>query len=502
MALPILPVAARIARVSQSRLAQPPPEVNGMAESQGDWYASLFASYAHASRFEQLPEATVHEIKRRVLDSIGVAMAAFDEDAPTVARAYALELPHPAGATLWGTGARVTPEAASLANGVMVRYLDFNDTYLSREPLHPSDVIPGLMALCQWRDRPVRDLVAGVAVAYEIGVALCDSVSLRSRGWDHVNYIAVAAACGAGTLLGLTPSQIEHAISIATVPHASMRQTRAGELSMWKGAAAANSTRNAVFAALLAEKGFTGPFQPFQGEMGFLRQLLQVDDFDSAPFQPLEGGAPPSRILDSYIKRWPVEYHAQSAVDIAVDLRQQLGASDSADAVAGAVQSLHIDTFGAAYEIIAMDQEKWAPRTRETADHSMPYIVAVALLDGFVDSGSFSDERLVDPRVRSILDRSTLRMDPELDKGYPEGIPNRITLTAADGRKLVGEQSYPRGHFHNRMSDAEVEAKLLSNVEGRWSEAQSRRVIDLVMSLERQSSLDALLSAMAENAAG
>ena len=177
-----------------------------MAESQGDRYASLFASYAHTTRWEQLPEATVHEIKRRVLDSIGVAMAAFDEDAPTAARAYALELPHASGATLWGTDARVAPEAASLANGVMVRYLDFNDTYLSKEPLHPSDVIPGLIALCQWRNRPVRDLIAGVAVAYEIGVDLCDSASLRARGWDHVNYIAVAAACGAGTLLGLSPS--------------------------------------------------------------------------------------------------------------------------------------------------------------------------------------------------------------------------------------------------------------------------------------------------------
>ena len=469
-----------------------------MAESLGDRYASLFASYAHATRWEQLPEATVHEIKRRVLDSIGVAMAAYDEDAPVAARAYALELPHAAGATLWGTDDRVAPEAASLANGVMVRYLDFNDTYLSREPLHPSDVIPGLMALCQWRNRPVRDLIAGVAVAYEIGVDLCDSVSLRARGWDHVNYIAVAAACGAGTLLGLSPSQIEHAVSIATVPHASMRQTRAGELSMWKGAAAANSTRNAVFAALLAEKGFTGPFQPFQGEMGFLRQLLRVDDFDSAPFQPLEEGAQPARILDTYIKRWPVEYHAQSAVDIAVDLRQQLEAADSASSV----ESVHIDTFGVAYEIIAMDPEKWAPKTRETADHSMPYIVAVALLDGTVSSESFSDERLADPRVRSLLDRTTLRMDPELDKGYPEGIPNRITVTTSDGRKLVGEQSYPRGHFHNPMTDAEVEAKLLSNVEGRWSEAQSRRVIDLMWGLEQQSSLDALLSAMAGNVAG
>ena len=145
-----------------------------------------------------LPQSALHEVKRRILDSIGVALAAYTEDAPTAAREYALDLPHPGGATLWGSTVKVVPEAASLANGLLVRYLDFNDTYLSLEPLHPSDVIPGLMALCQWRARPVRDLITAIAVAYEIGVSLCDSASLRAHGWDHVNYIAVAAACGAG----------------------------------------------------------------------------------------------------------------------------------------------------------------------------------------------------------------------------------------------------------------------------------------------------------------
>ena len=457
--------------------------------SGSDTYSRLLAAYGSHTTWNDLPPATVHEVKRRILDSIGVAIAAFAEDAPKASREYAYDLPHPNGATLWGVANKVAPEAATLANGVMVRYLDFNDTYLSLEPLHPSDTIPGLMALCQWSGRSLNDLITAIAVAYEVGVDLCDAASLRIHGWDHVNYTGIAAACGAGTLLGLTPRQIEHAVSIATVPHASMRQTRAGELSMWKGAAAANSVRNAIFASHLAYRGFTGPFSPFQGEMGFFRQLLGGESFDPAALRSLEGEIPPTRISDTYIKKWPVEYHAQSAVDAAQELNRQLGDVEQ-------IESVRIDTFNVAYEIIAKDPEKWDPKTRETADHSLPYVVAVTLLDGILTSRSFSQEKINDPRVKSLLGKTTLQEDDELTKGYPEGIPNRIRVTTVDGRSLVEEVSFPKGHFHNPMTDAEVEGKFRANVEGYFTQEQANRVIDLVWHLEEQPSLEALMEAM------
>jgi 2-methylcitrate dehydratase len=454
-----------------------------------DKYSQLLAGYSQRIGWEDLPPETVREVKRRVLDSIGVAIAAFAEDAPKAAREYAYDHPHPHGATVWGWPVKVAPEAAAFANGVMVRYLDFNDTYLSLEPLHPSDVIPGLMALCQWGRLPVRDLIAGIAVAYEVGVDLCDAASLRAHRWDHVNYTGIGAACGAGRLLGLSAERIEHAISIAAVPHASMRQTRAGELSMWKGAAAANSVRNAIFASLVARKGLTGPFSPFAGEMGFFRQMLGGQPFNDAALQGLESESPPSRISDTYIKKWPVEYHAQSAVDAALDVRRKLG--DPA-----LIESIGIATFKAAYEIIARDPEKWAPRTRETADHSLQYIVAVTLLDGRISKHSFSQEKLNDPRVRELLSKTTLQEDPELTRGYPEGIPNRISVRTTDGRTLSEEVSFPSGHARNPMTDAEVEEKFLANVEDSWTQEQARRVIDIVWRLEEQRDLEGLMEAV------
>lgn len=458
-----------------------------------DRIGRLLAGYARAVAWDRLSAETVHEVKRRILDSIGVAVAGFDGDAPAAARAYAAGLPDPVAAAVWGTAIRTNPEAAGFANAVAVRYLDFNDTYLSKEPLHPSDMIPALMALAERRGCSARDLITAIAMAYEVSVTLCDAASLRAHGWDHVSYIAIGTACGAGLLLGLPPDRIEHALAIATIPHAAMRETRAGELSMWKGAAAADAARNAVFATLLAENGMTGPDRPFEGEMGFVRQLLAGEGFDDAALGRLEGKATPTRILDTYIKRWPVEYHAQSAVDAALQFPPEfLGHPDG-------IGSIEIDTFEAAYQIIAKDPEKWDPKTRETADHSLQYIVVAALLDGDVTQRTFDPERIRDPRTLDLLkNRLTVREDPELTAGYPEGIPNRITVTTMSGEKEVREVRYPKGHARNPMTDEEVETKFEANVDGRWEPDRPARVRRLVWDLERGRNLEELVGALAE----
>ena len=288
--------------------------------------------------------------------------------------------------------------------------------------------------------------------------------------------------------LGLDETQTANAIAITVVPHAPMRQTRAGELSMWKGAAAARAVSHAVFGGLLAGEGFTGPDMPFEGEMGFFRQLLDGGSFDPAAFESIGQGRAPRRIVDTYVKKWPVEYHAQSAVDAAIELRDELDGDG--------IESVELGTFKVAYEIIAKDPEKWAPKTRETADHSLPYIVAAALVDGTVTKESFSDERLRDPRLAELLGKTTLSEDDRLTEGYPLGIPNRVRVTAADGRSAERTVSYPRGHAMNPMTDDELVAKFVENVADRWPERQVRKVVDLVWDLESQPDLEALMEAI------
>src|SRR5439155_8376974 len=218
-----------------------------------------------------------------------------------------------------------------------------------------------------------RELIAAAVLAYEIQCRLCDAASLRKHGWDHVTYGAISSAVAACKLLNLDPTRTAHAIGIAGVANIAMRQTRAGELSMWKGCAFANAARNGVFAALVAAEGLTGPAPIFEGDLGFMK-LVTRDPFAVAPMGG-EDGATDFMMPKTYIKFWPAEYHSQSSIDAALQLRPAVG--DVAR-----VRAIDIYTFEAAYNIIGKYPEQWRPQTRETADHSMAYCTAIALLDG------------------------------------------------------------------------------------------------------------------------
>ncbi len=250
-----------------------------------DSISSSISRYAISIKYDDLPEKVVHEAKRRLLDSLGVALAAYSAEPVKIARSVALG--SPGRSTLLGSAGQVGGvEWASFVNTLMIRYLDFNDTYLSKEPLHPpSDMYGPAISVAEQEKVSGAALITSVAVGYEVAVRLCDAGSLRLHGWDHVNYTGVGGhVLVAGKLMGLDEGQLGNALSIHVVSHASMRQTRVGELSHWKAATTANQARNAVFSALVARSGMTGPDKPFEGEMGgFIKQLLDGGDFDSSP---------------------------------------------------------------------------------------------------------------------------------------------------------------------------------------------------------------------------
>src|SRR5205814_6461025 len=227
-----------------------------------------------------------------------------------------------------------------------------------------------------------------------------------------------AAAC---KLMGLDTVRTTHALGITGVCNVALRQTRSGELSMGKGCAFANAARNGVFAALLAKDGMTGPAPIFEGDLGFMKLL-------TGPFTVAEmgGDGRPFMITSTYIKFWPAEYHSQSAIDAALQLRPEIGDPDT-------IQSIDIHTFDAAVDIIGKDPEKWRPKTRETADHSLPYCTAVALTDGDVTLDSFSDDRLRDEKLLALVAKIKIQRDAALTARYPRGIPNRLEATLADG---------------------------------------------------------------------
>lgn len=436
--------------------------------------ARRLAEYAAGVRFEDLDPAVVHEIKRRVLDSFGCAYGAYAGEVGRIVRQVAAAASSVPGATLFGSpGADRFAPLAAFANGAMVRYLDFNDTYLSLEPAHPSDNIPACFAAAEAAGAGGRELIAAIALAYEVQCRLCDAASIRARRWDHVTYGCFSTALAAGKLLGLDAGGLEQAVNLAGVNAAAMRQTRVGQLSHWKGCAFANAARNGVFAALLARHGMTGPDEIFEGQMGFFRQV-------SGPFElkPEAWGAP-SMILRTSIKYWPAEYHSQSAIDAALHLRAEIGGAPD-------LLSLRIASFDAAVDIIGSEPEKWNPTTRETADHSLPYCVAVALLDGQVGLDQFSEERIARGDAHALMQKITIVRDAELNERYPKGIPNRLELTLADGRTLTREVTYPRGHDQNPMTDEEVRAKFRALAKLQLAEDRAAALEEAVWGLDHR----------------
>jgi 2-methylcitrate dehydratase len=434
--------------------------------------ANRLAQYAVGLRFEDLPAATVHEVKRRFIDSLGTAVGAMDAEAYTIARRCAIRVRGEPSASIIG-GGETNCEWATFVNGLLIRYLDFNDTYLSLEPAHPSDNLAPVLAVGELAGSTGGDLITATALAYEVQCRLCDAASLRANGWDHVFYGALSSAVAACKLLKLLATATAHALGLAGVANVALRQTRAGELSMWKGCAFSNAARNGVFAALLAAEGMTGPAPIFEGDVGIMRLL--TGPFELAGF----GGSGRSFMINAtYIKFWPAEYHSQSAIDAALQLRPEVGDTKN-------VAAIDIHTFDAAVDIIGKDLEKWRPRTRETADHSLPYCTAVALADGVVTRDQFEPRRFSDPVLLDLVGKVKVHRDAALSTRYPAGIPNRVTVTMKDGRKLVREVEFPRGHARNPMTDAEVEQKFRSLVEPRYGRERADRVLATCWSLEK-----------------
>src|SRR5205823_7843118 len=234
-------------------------------------------------------------------------------------------------------------------------------------------------------------------------------------------------------------TRLADAVGIAGVCNVALRQTRAGELSEWKGCAFANAARNGVFAATLAAEGLSGPAPIFEGDLGFFK-LVTREPFDPAPFGGEFGNRDGFMMNKTYIKFWPAEYHSQSAIDAAIQLRRELNNGVSA------VSAIDIDTFEACYNIIGKYPQAWTPKTRETADHSLPYCTAAALMDGDVYLRTFDAERFTDPALIDLTAKIRVHLDDELSLRYPQGIPNRLTIELTDGLKLVQEVEFPRGH--------------------------------------------------------
>jgi len=353
-----------------------------------------------------------------MLDAVSSIISGFESEPARICARMARTTQSTLESTVLGYGVTTSPELAAFANGCMLRHADFNDLGPGG---HVSDILSGLLAVGEAFHSTGPQMLAAVAVGYEIAGALAAALPNGDQGWDGP-FEGPATAMAAGKLMGLNEDQLANALSLTMVPHMPMKVSHAGALSHWKGCHSSESVRCAVFSTLLAREGMTGPAQPFEGRQGLFEHLGRFKELR------LPAASPDGRMVVQRMgfKRFPSEGSTQSILE----LTPQIRAWTRADDIASIYVQLPRDGW-----LETADPPKWDPRNRETADHSTPYVIAVALIDGDVYLDSFTPKRVQDPLVRQLMEKITVGPDPSL--AYQGAA--RLTVRTKTGGELVKE---------------------------------------------------------------
>ena len=438
------------------------------------------ANYVTGLQYDQLSASAVHETKKRLVDAIACAIGGYTSEPAQIARRVAANNSGTPPARLFGTGKQTSMEMAAFANAVMVRYLDFNDTYIAKGSGHPSDMTAAIIAVAEAHRCSGKETLLAIAIAYEVYAALADQIALRDRGWDQGVFAVLGTAAGVSKLLKLTTAQTGDALAIAVTANIPTRQTRSGELAMWKGVATAAAVRSGVSAALLAQAGMTGPTAAFEGKDGVWEKV-------TGKFQlgAMGGSTVPFGIERTNLKFFPSEYHSQAPLWIALELRKKVAVAE--------IDAINVQTYFTAWSEIGSEPAKWTPKTRETADHSLPYLLALGFTDGRITVDSFSQQRINDPVLRDLMQRIKITENKSFTQQFPHKLMTEIEVVTRDGKRLIESAQYSKGHAKNPMSDADVNAKFSILCESVMGHAQRDALLNALWNIDQAADLNGVL---------
>jgi 2-methylcitrate dehydratase len=459
-----------------------------VSETNGTITARI-SRWAEQLHYEQLSDAAVHEAKRYLLDSLGCALGGYRQHDVEIALAVLGEHAGPGPATVIGTGQKMDPISASLLNALMVRVMDYNDIYWKQDPSHPSDIIPAALACGERASKNGRDLIVGIVLGHEIEMRLCEAAfpGIRERGWHHATLTAFAAPLVAAKMLGLDWEKMQHAIGISGSRMATLGAVTAGKLTMMKNTVDPMATQSGVVAALLAERGYSGPEHVIDGKEGLAHCMGP-----EWKLEILEEGLGESwRITQCGMKAFPTEALTHAPISCTLDLIKDN------DLDADQVAKVHIRSLARAADILA-DPSKYDPRTKETADHSLPYVIAAAVADRQVTPLQFTNEKIMDPRIRAQLNKVEVVADPEIEALFPALQRVIVKVVTTDGREFEKQIDYPKGDPRNPLTDKEVEEKFDALAEPVLSADGCSRVKDAVWKLDEADFITTLMEMLRE----
>jgi 2-methylcitrate dehydratase len=425
------------------------PKTGNASADRGGSIAETLADYAVRLRYEDLPADVVRTAKRTVLDTIGCAIGGYQAGPSQIAIKLAGGVSATPGATVFCSGIKTSQERAVFANGVMIRYLDFNDGYITPTGGgHPSDTLAALISTAEIAGRSGRDLITATALSYEVFCKVADVLDSRGLGLDQSTILGLASVVGASRLMGLTPEQMVHAIGITVGGNTALNQGRVGTLSNWKDFASAEASRKAIFSAQLAQAGMTGPSRIFEGPSGFFN-VISRKSFG------LPKLGEPFGIMKAFTKRFPLGQYSQTVAEAAAQLRSFFANTDE-------IHEVNIRVSRNAISVMADSPDKWRPQSHETADHSMPYAAAVVLLYGEIDDHYYEDPYLHDPRLLDLVSRVRCIPSAEADVHEKDYNLCDFEIVLKSGAQKSVRVEYHRGHPKNPMTDAEMEEKFRS----------------------------------------
>ncbi len=436
--------------------------------------AEQLAQFSVAASYASLSSSARLQLKIRVLDSLGCAIGALQADPVRRIRKYADECGGRALATLIG-GGRTSPDRAAFYNSALIRYLDFNDSYLARgETCHPSDNIGALLTCAEYAGRNGEEFLAALGVAYQVLCRLCDVAPVRAKGFDHTTLGSFAVAAGASRALGLSREETTNAIAISGTAFNALRVTRTGALSNWKGLAYPSTAFSCTNAVLLARRGITGPPEVFEGNKGFMEAISGHFEVDWNK-EDLE------RVNRTIVKKYNAEVHSQSVLETILEVKRQ-SVFQAAD-----VTRIEIGVFDVAYNIIGGGEEgdKTLVRTKEEADHSLPYMAAAALVDGQVTPAQYLPENIGREQVQTLLRKIAVKPNDLFSRRFPEEMPCSISIRLNDGRVLAREGRDYEG-FHTRPFSWEMTLKKFERLSEPYASTSLReQIADAIANLDK-----------------
>lgn len=433
----------------------------------------IISEFAVNLKYEDLPKDVINEVKRYLYDSVGCAYGAYNTKDVKIIREICREMGGAAESTLIGTGDKLPAANAALVNSLMIRSLDFNDIYWKEDPSHPSDIIPAALAIAEKVGASMKDVITAIVLAYEFEQRLClfAKPGVRERKWHHATLTQFVSPIVAGKVLGLTVDQMVNAIGISGCHSHTIGCPTAGKLTMMKNTVDPMATQAGVFAALMAQKGYSGTEKVFEGKEGFMDcfggwnskeeklQPVRMKGRDgesdwSWDLEALIGGLGKSwKILECSMKAFPTE--ALTHTHLSATLKLVTKNNISYDQI----ESVTLTCIAQAHDIL-FDPHKYRPESRETADHSLPYCLAAALVDHKITTQSFSDEKLKDPRIWEVIDRIHGKPSLEFEKMFPAKQPSKVEIKTKDGREFSEYLEFPKGDPREPMTMEDLENKF------------------------------------------